>query len=84
MAEGNGSSGSSGGNGMLYFIVGALCVAVAVGGFLLFGGQTGPTQAAAPAATSAPTAPAAPARNNVDIKVEGPAKIEVPSRPDRR
>ena len=82
MAEGN--SGSSG-NGMLYFIVGALCVAVAVGGFFLFGGQTGPTQAAAPAAASAPAAaPAAPARNNVDIKIEGPAKVEVPARPDRR
>lgn len=80
MAEGNSGNGG-GGNGMLYFIVGALCVAVAVGGFFLFGGQTGPTQAAAPAAASAP---AAPAKSNVDIKIEGPAKVEVPSRPDRR
>ena len=31
MAEG-------GGSGMLYFIVGALCIVVAVGGFLVFGG----------------------------------------------
>ena len=33
---------------MLYFIVGALAVAAAVGGFLLFGGQlSGPNQAKA-------------------------------------
>ena len=37
MADGNG------GNGGLYFIVGALCVAVAVGAFLMFhGGGVGP------------------------------------------
>lgn len=41
MAEGN----SSGGGGMLYFIVGALCVVVAVGGFLMFNGNLGPQQA---------------------------------------
>jgi hypothetical protein len=45
-----------GNNGMLYFIVGALCVAVAVGGFILFGGNmSGPSQAKA-----------------VDVKVELP------------
>ncbi|MCX7362248.1 MAG: hypothetical protein NTV97_10340 [Alphaproteobacteria bacterium] len=32
------ADGNSGGNGMLYFIVGALCVVVAVGGFIMFGG----------------------------------------------
>ena len=31
------ADGTSTGNGMLYFIVGGLCVVVAVGGFLLFG-----------------------------------------------
>ena len=52
MADGN----SGGNNGMLYFIVGALCVAVAVGGFILFGGNmSGPSQAKA-----------------VDVKVELP------------
>jgi hypothetical protein len=35
MADGNG-----GNNGTLYFIVEALCVIVAVGAFILFGGQT--------------------------------------------
>jgi hypothetical protein len=41
---------------MLYFIVGALCVVVAVGGFLMFGGHVpGPNQAKA-----------------VDVKVELP------------
>lgn len=35
MADGN--SGSN--NGMLYLIVGALCVVVAVGAFIMFGGK---------------------------------------------
>ena len=35
MADGN----SSGNNGMLYMIVGALVVVVAVGGFIMFGGH---------------------------------------------
>ena len=52
MADGN----ASGNNGMLYFIVGALCVAVAIGGFFLFGGQlSGPNQA-----------------KSVDVKIELP------------
>jgi hypothetical protein len=52
MADGN----SSGNNGMLYFIVGALCVVVAVGGFFMFGGHlSGPNQAKA-----------------IDVKVEMP------------
>ena len=52
MADGN----SGGNNGMLYFIVGALVVAVAVGGFFMFGGQlSGPNQAKA-----------------VDVKIEMP------------
>ncbi len=41
MAEGN----SSGNGGMLYFIVGALCVVVAIGGFMMFNGNLGPQQA---------------------------------------
>jgi len=56
MADGNG------GNGGLYFIVGALCVAVAVGAFFMFnGGTSGPSTAQAPA--SAPAAPAQPTKN---------------------
>ena len=53
MADGN----SGGGNGMLYFIVGALCVVVAVGGFIMFGGLGGhaPNQA-----------------KSVDVKIEMP------------
>lgn len=54
MADGN----SGGGNGMLYFIVGALCVVVAVGGLIMFGGLGGghaPTQA-----------------KSVDVKIEVP------------
>jgi hypothetical protein len=64
---------NNGGNGMLYFIVGALCVAVAVGGFFLFGGQLGPSTAQAPAAQA--PAPAAPTKN-IDIKIETPKVIE--------
>jgi hypothetical protein len=52
MADGN----SSGNNGMLYFIVGALCIVVAVGGFIMFGGHfQAPNQAKA-----------------IDVKVELP------------
>lgn len=41
------ADGSAGGNnGMLYFIVGALCVVVAVGGFIMFGGNMSGPQAA--------------------------------------
>jgi hypothetical protein len=68
MADGNS------GNGALYFIVGALCVAVAIGAFFMLGGNLGPSTAQAPA----PTAPAAAPTKNVTIE-----KIEV-ERPDRR
>ena len=45
MADGNN------GNGALYFIVGALCIVVAVGAFFLFGGHiSGSSTAQAPAA----------------------------------
>jgi hypothetical protein len=70
MADGNS------GNGALYFIVGALCIAVAVGGFLLFGGNLGQSTAQAPAQTK-----------SVDVKVEVPKPdvrvIEVP-KPERK
>jgi hypothetical protein len=69
MADGNS------GNGGLYFIVGALCVAVAVGGFFLFGGQLGPSTAQAPAPAAQAPAPAAPTKN-IDIKIETPKVIE--------
>jgi hypothetical protein len=72
MADGNS------GNGILYFLVGGLCVAAAVGAFIMFG-NTGPApstaQAPAPAAASAP-APA-PVTKNVTIeKIETPKVIE--------
>jgi hypothetical protein len=72
MANGNG------GNGTLYFIVGALSVAVAVGAFFMFGGGVpGPSTAQAPAATSAP-APAQPTKNVTIEKtvIETPKVIE--------
>lgn len=52
MTEGN----TGGNNGMLYFIVGALCIIVAVGGFLMFNGHLGAPQQA----------------KTLDIKVELP------------
>jgi hypothetical protein len=55
MAEGNGGVG-----GGLYFIVGALCVVVAVGAFFLFGGNLsggGANQA-----------------KSIDVKIETPKK----------
>jgi hypothetical protein len=52
MADGN----ASGNNGMLYFIVGALCVVVAAGAFFMFGGHvSGPNEA-----------------KSVDVKIELP------------
>ena len=53
MADGNNN------NGFLYSLVGALCVAVAVGGFFIFGnsGTSTPSTAQAPAAASAPATP---------------------------
>ena len=67
---------SNGGNGGLYFIVGALCVAVAVGAFVMFHGSTsGPSTAQAPASTSAPAQPT----KNVTIEkkvIETPKVIE--------
>ena len=72
MADGNG------GNGGLYFIVGALCVAVAVGAFFMFGGSnTGPSTAQAPAAApaSAP-APSTTTKNvTIEKKVVEPTKV---------
>ena len=53
MADGSGN----GGNGGLYFIVGALCVVVAVGAYFMFGGL-------APAPSQA--------SKTVDVKIETP------------
>jgi len=56
---------------MLYFIVGALCVAVAAGAFLLFGGHMPmPNQAAS---------------KSVDVKIEVPKEIRnEETKPERR
>jgi hypothetical protein len=67
MADGNS------GNGALYFIVGALCVAVAVGAFFMFGGNLGQSTAQAPAPATAPAA--APTKN---VTIERVEKIETP------
>ena len=51
------ADGSSGGNnGMLYFMVGALCVVVAIGGFIMFGGHM----------------PGANQAKSVDVKIQVP------------
>ena len=65
------------GNGMLYFLVGALCVAVAVGGYFMFHGGTGSSVAQAPAAAT--TAPAPTETKNITIEkktIETPKVIE--------
>jgi hypothetical protein len=69
MANGNSS------NGVLYFLVGALCVAVAVGGFIMFHGAGGPSVAQAPSTTAAAPAPAE-TRNVTIEKIETPKVIE--------
>jgi hypothetical protein len=66
MADGNS------GNGGLYFIVGALCVAMAIGAFFMFGGHLGPSTAQAPSQATAP----APTKNITIEKIETPKVIE--------
>jgi hypothetical protein len=74
---------------MLYFLVGALCVAVLVGGFMMFGGATlpGSTQSTAQAPASAPAPAAAPTvTKNITIEkktVEPTRVIDHPERRDR-
>ena len=68
-------SDGNGGNGVLYFLVGALCVAVAIGAFFMFGGHLGPSTAQAPAAPSTASAPA-PTKNVTIEKIETPKVIE--------
>ena len=72
-------SDGNGGNGVLYFLVGALCVAVAIGAFFMFGGAnlgTSTAQAPAPAA-SAPAASTAPTTTK-NVTIEKVEKIETP------
>jgi hypothetical protein len=71
MADGNG------GNGGLYFIVGALCVAVAIGAFFMFGGSNmGPSTAQAPTAAPAAAAPVETTKNvTIEKKVVEPTKV---------
>ena len=65
------------GNGMLYFLVGALCVAVAVGGYFMFHGGTGSSVAQAPAAATAAPAPTETKNITIERKtIETPKVIE--------
>ena len=66
---------NNGGNGALYFIVGALCVAVVVGAFVLSGGITGTSTSQAPTQAAAPAPAAAPTKNVTIEKIE---RIETP------
>ena len=72
----NGNSG----NGMLYFMVGALCVAVAVGGFFMFHGTGGSSVAQASASARSAAAPAPAETKNITIErkttIETPKVIE--------
>jgi hypothetical protein len=64
---------------VLYFLVGALFVAVAVGGFFMFRGGTGSSVAQAPAAATTAPAPAPPVTKNITIEkttIETPKVIE--------
>ena len=69
--ENNGS-----GNGMLYFLVGALCVAVAVGGYFMFG-HTGGSASVAQSPAAATSAPAPTETKNITIekKVVEPTRV---------
>ena len=81
MTDGNSGSG----NGVLYFLVGALCVAVAVGGFLMFHGTGGSSVAQAPATASAPAAAPAPTvTKNITIEKKTVEPTRVIEQTERR
>ena len=69
---------SGNGNGALYFIVGALVVAVAVGGFFMFGGNVGGSStASAPAPATAPAAAPTETKKIIIEKVEPERKVTI-------
>jgi hypothetical protein len=77
------TNGNSSGNGILYFLVGALCVAVAIGGYFMFQGA-GSSSSVAQAPAAAASAPAPTETKNITIEkktIETPKVIE---RTDRR
>ena len=70
------TDGNTSGNGMLYFMVGALCVAVAIGGYFMFNGagsSSSVAQSPAPAAASAP-APAVTKNITIEKKIVEPTE----------
>ena len=71
----NDNSGGGPNNGLLYFLVGALCVAVAVGGFFMFRGGTGSSVAQAPAAATAAPAPTVTKNITIEKTVETPKVV---------
>ena len=70
------TNGNSGGNGALYFLVGALCVAVAIGGYFMFNGP-GTSSSVAQAPSAAASAPAPTETKNITIekKVVEPTRV---------
>jgi hypothetical protein len=67
---------SNNGSGLLYFLVGALCVAVALGAFVIFGGVVGSPNATAPSMAQAPAATTTPAvTKNIIIEKAEPTRV---------
>jgi hypothetical protein len=77
------TNGNSGGNGVLYFLVGALCVAVAIGGYFMFSGA-GTSVAQVPATTTSAPAPAPTVTKNITIEKKTVEPTRVIEHPDRR
>lgn len=69
------TNGNSGGNGALYFLVGALCVAVAIGGYLMFNGAGSSSVAQAPAPAASAPAPTETKNITIEKKVVEPTRV---------
>jgi len=69
-------SDGNNGNGLLYFLVGALCVAVVFGAFIIFGGVVGSSTSTAPSTAEAPAVSTTPTvTKNITIEKTEPTRV---------
>ncbi|HTR84426.1 MAG TPA: hypothetical protein VMI56_08090 [Reyranella sp.] len=66
---------SNNGSGLLYFLVGALCVAVALGAFVIFGGVVTSPSSTAPSTAQAPASTTPTVTKNITIEKTEPARV---------
>lgn len=78
--DNRGTGGPRGSNNSLYFIVGALVIAVLIIGYFMYGGDT-VDDPDVNVTTGEPAAPAAGADANADITIDTPAPAPAPATP---